>query len=403
MLSRFTRRALPTAARYQLRTFAEAVQFSKGLAGVIADETAICTVQGGDKLHGLFYRGFDVNDLCDNCEWEEVAWLLTRGELPTKQQLQDYRTQLESYREIPDGMKTILEQIPKDTHPMDILNLGCTALGSWRPELTRDKAGALEALDYLTSTYASVLFYHYHFHNNGIRIATQGEGGDSIAKHFLRLMDPKQKTPKNVNVSALDVSFILYGEHEFNASTFANRVTASTMSDVFSCISTGIGTLRGPLHGGANEAAMDLLDSFNLDMEAARTGTQEMLDTKKLIMGFGHRVYKQGDPRNAAIRKFADRMCKDNADFATMINMAAMIEKMLADQKKMYANVDFWTAPVYRMMGIPTNLFTPIFVISRTSGWGAHLIEQRQNNRIMRPGAHYVGPAPLPFVKLEDR
>jgi len=281
--------------------------YVKGLAGVAVGETAICSVQGGQHDDGLFYRGYTLEDLCSNCEWEEVGYLLTRGKLPNRDELGDYRSKLESLREIPDTLKTLLEQVPKDAHPMDVIKLSACMIGILNPETSPNRKGAIDALDYLTATYASSLLYHYHYTTNGTRISTQGAPGDSVARHFLRLLTPEQDDPERLSVNALNVSLISYSEHEFNASTFACRVTTSTLTDTYSAICSGIGTLRGPLHGGANEEAMRLIEQFS-NVDEALVAVQGMLNRKELVMGFGHRVYKHGDPRNKVIKEFADRM-----------------------------------------------------------------------------------------------
>jgi len=376
--------------------------YVKGLAGVAVGETAICSVQGGEHDDGLFYRGYTLEDLCSNCEWEEVSYLLTRGNLPNRDTLSNYRSKLESFREIPDDVKAMLEHVPKDSHPMDVLKLGVCMMGTLHPETSTDRKGAIDALDYLTATYASILLYHYHYHTHGTRISTQGAPGDSVARHFLRLLTPDQADPERLNVNALNISLITYSEHEFNASTFACRVTTSTLTDAYSAICSGIGTLRGPLHGGANEEAMRLIEQFSTVDEALEK-VQEMLNRKQLVMGFGHRVYKHGDPRNHIIKDFAARMVKHYPEKKHLVEISKAIENFIFEKKKMHANVDFWTAPVYNMMGIPTNFFTPLFVIARTAGWGAHLIEQRENNRIMRPTAIYNGPHQQRFIHVDER
>jgi len=376
--------------------------YVKGLEGVAVGETAICSVQGGKHSDGLFYRGYTLEDLCSNCEWEEIGYLLTRGKLPNRDELGEYRSKLESYREIPDQVKMLLEQVPHDAHPMDVIKLGACMLGMIRPEASTDRKGAIDALDYLSATYASTLLYHHHYHKYGTQISTRGASGDSVARHFLRLLTPEQSDPERLNVNALNISLITYSEHEFNASTFACRVTTSTLTDTYSAICSGIGTLRGPLHGGANEEAMRLIEQFST-VEEALEKVQGMLNRKELVMGFGHRVYKHGDPRNKVIKEFADRMVEHYPDKKHLVEISQAIEKFIFEKKKMHANVDFWTAPVYNMMGIPTNFFTPLFVIARTSGWGAHLIEQRENNRIMRPTAIYNGPHAQRFIHVDER
>jgi len=376
--------------------------YVKGLAGVAVGETLICSVKGGKGSDGLFYRGYSLEDLCSNCEWEEVAYLLTRGYLPNRDELGDYKCKLESYREIPNEVKAVLEKLPKEAHPMDILKLGACLMGVYQPETSTDRNGAIEAIDLLTATYSSILLYHYHFTTNGVQISTQGNSGDNVARHFLRLLCPEQTNPETVNVNAMDASLICYSEHEFNASTFACRVSTSTLTDTYSAICSGIGTLRGPLHGGANEEAMRLIEQFS-NSEEALEFVQGMLDRKELVMGFGHRVYKHGDPRNKIIKDFAKSMVTKYPGKKHLVDISQSIENLIFEKKGMYANVDFWTAPVYNMMGIPTNFFTPLFVIARTAGWGAHLIEQRHDNRIMRPTAIYIGPDKQTFRHFEDR
>jgi len=380
--------------------------YVKGLAGITAGETQICTVRGEGVDHGLYYRGYDISDLCKNCEWEEVGYLLTRGKLPTQSELSSYKEKIESFREIPNSVKKTLEMVPKDAHPMDILKVGVTLMGTLRPEtpgpekgVTKD--GAIEVLDYLSATYSSVLFYHYHYHNNGVRINTQGAAGDSIAKHFLRMLK-QGADPDPEHVKTMDISLILYGEHEFNASTFNCRVATSTLTDCYSAIAGGIGTLRGPLHGGANEMAMELIQRFNTPEEATK-GVHEMFKRKELMFGFGHRVYKWGDPRNGIIRDEAFRLSELPGGNPQMMKVAKTIEDIMINEKKIYANLDFYTAPAYNMMGIPTDIFTPIFVISRTSGWGAHIIEQRGANKLIRPTAIYTGPPHQKFVPMGER
>jgi len=376
--------------------------YVKGLAGVAVGETAICSVKGGQDSDGLFYRGYTLEDLCTNCEWEEVAYLLTRGKLPNRDELGDYKSKLESHREIPDDVKAVLEKIPKEAHAMDILKIGACLMGVYHPEISTDRKGAIDAIDLLTATYSSILLYHYHFTTNGFQIKTQGNPGDNVARHFLRLLSPEQINPERVNVNAMDASLICYSEHEFNASTFACRVSTSTLTDTYSAICSGIGTLRGPLHGGANEEAMRLIEQFS-NPDDALEFVQGMLDRKELVMGFGHRVYKHGDPRNKIIKEFAERMVTQYPEKKHLVDISQSIEKFIFEKKGMHANVDFWTAPVYNMMGIPTQFFTPLFVIARTAGWGAHLIEQRDNNRIMRPTAIYNGPHKQRFRHIDER
>jgi len=376
--------------------------YVKGLAGVAVGETAICSIKKEKESSGLFYRGYSLEDLCSNCEWEEIGYLLTRGKLPNRDELGEYRNKLESFREIPDEVKTVLETLPKDANSMDILKLGACLIGMYHPETSADRKGAVDAVDILTATYSSILLYHYHFVNNGLQIKTQGNPGDSVARHFLRLLSPDQSEPDRVNVNAMNVSLICYSEHEFNASTFALRVTTSTLTDTYSAVCSGIGTLRGPLHGSANEGAMRMIEQFS-NPEDALEFVQGMLDRKELVMGFGHRVYKHGDPRNKAVKEFAETMVKQYPEKKYLLDISKAIEKFIFEKRGMHANLDYWTAPVYNMMGIPTQFFPPLYVIARTAGWGAHLIEQRENNRIMRPTAIYNGPHKQRFMHVDER
>ncbi len=364
----------------------------KGLAGIVAGRTAISTVEATGS--GLFYRGYSINDLAEHASFEAVAYLLIHGALPNEIELGHYRQKLQSLREIPGALKLMLEHIPSAAHPMDLLRTGCSMLGTLEPE-TKDNP-AEEIADRLLACFGSMLLYWYHFHRSGKRIHVTNDE-ESIAGHFLHLLHNRQ--PHGEEQRAIDVSLILYAEHEFNASTFTARVTTSTRSDFYSAICSAIGTLRGPLHGGANEAAMELLNRFK-DADGAEHGIMKMLEEHQLVMGFGHRVYKQGDPRSSIIKAWSKKLA-DHHNGSTLFEISERIEQVVMREKNMYPNLDFYSASAYHYCGIPTSLFTPIFVIARTSGWAAHIIEQRRDNRLIRPTAEYTGPAPRPFPNNE--
>jgi 2-methylcitrate synthase len=345
---------------------------------------------------GLTYRGYSINDLADHASFEEVAFLLLHGHLPNRRELETYKKTLASLRGLPSPLRSILEQLPPTAHPMDVLRTGCSALGCIEPEgPDRD---ALHVANRLLAAFPSMLLYWHQFAANGRRIETQTDDA-SMAAHFLHLL--LGRPADEARVRALDLSLILYAEHEFNASTFAARVTSSTLADFYSAIGSGIGALRGPLHGGANESAMELLEQFKTP-EEAEAGVLEMLRRKKLIMGFGHRVYKKCDPRTAPIKELAKKLARNDAD-RNLLAIAERIEAVMWREKKIFANLDFFSAVAYRFCGIPTPLFTPIFVTARTSGWSAHIMEQRANNRLIRPTADYTGPEPRVFAPIESR
>jgi 2-methylcitrate synthase len=361
-----------------------------GLRGISAGTTAIATV-GADGL-SLRYRGYDVTDLAEHSSFEEVAYLLLYGELPPAAELAGFCAELKDLRALPPALKAVLERIPGDTHPMDVLRTGCSMLGTLEPE--GNFARQLAVAKRLIATLPSTLLYWHHFATGGARIETEtAEAG--TAGHFLRLLHGSE--PASLAERALDASLILYAEHEFNASTFAARVCAATLSDFHSAVTAAIGTLRGPLHGGANEAAMELIERFDSPEDAAR-GVGEMLERKEKVMGFGHAVYRKQDPRSPVIKAWAAKLASGDAE-RRLFAIAETIETLLLREKKLFPNLDFYSAPAYRSLGIPTPLFTPIFVCARIAGWAAHIIEQRADNRLIRPTAEYVGPAPRPYPR----
>ena len=366
-----------------------------GLAGVVAGDSAICTC--GMEGKGLNYRGYPIEQLAADSTFEEVAWLLTRGALPSPIELEAYRMSLSMLRQLPAPLLTVLELIPASSHPMDMLRTGVSFLGNLEPE--SGERPVLHAVDRLLASLGSMLAYWWVFHRDGRRpdLATPE---DTLAGHFLRLL--LGQAPEADTLRCLDVSLILYAEHEFNASTFAARTIASTLSDFHSAITGGIGALRGPLHGGANEAAMELIESFP-DPDSADAGVRRMLAEKKLIMGFGHRVYAISDPRSDIIKPWALRLSRRPGADATLFPRAERIEQVMREERKLFPNLDFYSALAYHYCGIPTPLFTPLFVLSRTSGWSAHILEQRAHNKLIRPSSHYVGPDTRAYVPLARR
>ena len=376
---------------------------SVALSGVIAGNTAICTV--GHTGNDLHYRGYDIADVATHATYEEVAHLLVHEHLPNAAGLHAYREKLKKLRGLPVPLRAVLEQIPATAHPMDVLRTGCSFLGTLEHEKfpsagagAASAPGARDLADRLLACFPSMLLYWHHFTRHGKRIMVD-TADDSIAAHFLHLLH--QRPPAGSHVRALDRSLILYAEHEFNASTFTARVCASTLSDLYSCVTAAIGSLRGPLHGGANEAAMEMIERFASPEEAIK-GTLGMLERKDKIMGFGHAIYKDNDPRNEVIKGWSKQLADEVGD-TVLFPVSEAIDKTMWEQKKLFPNADFYHASAYHFMGIPTKLFTPIFVCSRLTGWAAHVFEQRANNRIIRPSAEYIGVEQRKFVPIERR
>lgn len=365
-----------------------------GLRGQSAGDTALCTV--GESGTGLTYRGYDISELADGATFEEVAYLIFYGELPNAAQLADYKKSLKAQRELPAVLREVLERIPASAHPMDVMRTGASVLGNLEPE--GDFANEQVAANRLLATLPGIINYWYRFSHDGKRIETATDE-DSLAGHFLKML--LDKSPSELHQRVMDVSLILYAEHEFNASTFTARVCASTLSDLHSCVTGAIGSLRGPLHGGANEAAMELIEKFD-SADAATQGIKDMLARKDKIMGFGHAIYRTSDPRNALIKKWAEKLADEVGD-KVLYPVSCAVEKVMWDEKELFPNADFFHASAYHFMGIPTKLFTPIFVCSRLTGWAAHVMEQRVNNRIIRPSADYIGPEPRSYVPLDQR
>lgn len=367
-----------------------------GLAGIVAGQTHIASV--GNEATGLSYRGYRIDDLANDASFEEIAYLLLYEKLPNQQELNAFNERLQNKRKLPTDLKVVLEKISGNSHPMDVLRSGCSLLGNLEPEL--DFSQQYEIAERLLAIFPAILCYWYHFHKNGKKIETD-ISAHSTAEYFLRLLNGNDKAPEKLAVQSLNVSLILYAEHEFNASTFAARVVTATLSDFYGAVTAAIAALRGPLHGGANEAAMELIQKFTTPANA-KEGIQKMLVSKEKIMGFGHRVYQNGDPRSPIIKEWAYKLTQAAGDHA-LFPIAEAIEKTMWEEKHIFPNLDFYSALAYYFSGIPIPFFTPLFVISRISGWSAHIIEQRADNKLIRPLAEYIGPEPRPFKSIADR